>query len=101
MNTVNVNILTINAGSSSIKMALYEMGNNPVLKLSGKIERIGSDNSTLIIKQNDSKNDFYLKANDFYSTTVALIDWLKQQPWFKEIKSYWPSHCVWYASCTT
>ncbi len=87
MNTIISSILIINAGSSSIKMALYEMGGEPVLKLSGKIEKIGSDNSTLIIKQNDSKNKFSLKANDFYSTTVALIDWLKQQTWFKEIKA--------------
>lgn len=87
MNTINASILTINAGSSSIKMALYEMGEEPVLKLSGKIEKIGSGNSILIIKQNDSKNNFSLNADDFNSTTIALIDWLKQQIWFKEIKA--------------
>jgi acetate kinase len=87
MNAINSHILTINAGSSSIKMALYEMAVEPVLQLAGKIEKIGSGDSTLIIKQNNSKNNFSLKANDFYTTIVALIDWLQQQSWFKNVKA--------------
>jgi acetate kinase len=45
MNAINSVILTINAGSSSIKMSLYEIGSEPVLQLSGKIEKIGSGDS--------------------------------------------------------
>ena len=33
MNMLNSNILTINAGSSSITIALYEMRNEPILRL--------------------------------------------------------------------
>ncbi len=87
MNAGNSSILTINAGSSSIKIALYEAGNKPVLLLSGNIEKIGYGNSILIIKQNDTKNNFSLNAGDFNSTTIALIDWLQQQSWFSNVKA--------------
>jgi acetate kinase len=87
VNVINSHILTINAGSSSIKLALYEVNDEPVLKFSGKIEKIGSGNSALIVKQDDSKNNIDLKANDFYTTTIALTNWLKQQSWFNNIKA--------------
>jgi acetate kinase len=87
MSTTNAGMLIINAGSSSIKMALYEMADEPVLQLSGKIEKIGSGDSTLIIKQNNSTTHFSLKANDFSLTTTAFINWLQQQSWFKKIKA--------------
>ena len=81
-----MNILTINAGSSSIKMALFEM-NEPVLKLSGKIESIGNNNAKFIIKENDAKNSFDINASDFHSATISLIEWLEKQSWFKNIKA--------------
>jgi acetate kinase len=34
-------ILTINSGSSSLKIALFLMGKNETLELSARIERIG------------------------------------------------------------
>ena len=34
-------ILTINTGSSSLKIALYEMGSGETRTLSGEVERIG------------------------------------------------------------
>ena len=80
-------VLTINAGSSSIKISLYEMNDAPLLKLSGKIGNIGSGNSKLVIKENDVKNEFEIEAADFHSTIVSLITWLEKQPWFKNIKA--------------
>ena len=80
-------ILTINAGSSSIKIALYEMNDAPVLKLSGKIENIGSVNSKLALKENGTKNEFEIDAANFHSTIVSLITWLEKQSWFKNIKA--------------
>lgn len=47
-----MNILVINAGSSSLKYQLIEMNNNEVLA-KGIVERIGSDGSVLTHKPND------------------------------------------------
>ena len=41
----NIKVLVINAGSSSIKFALFLLNNKPEQILSGKIESIGSNNS--------------------------------------------------------
>jgi acetate kinase len=80
-------ILTINAGSSSIKMALYEMNERAVLKLSCKIESIENKNTNLTIKENNTKNEFKIDATDFYSAILLLIEWLEKQNWFESIKA--------------
>ena len=35
--------------------------------------------------ENNSKNNFSLQANDFHSTTLVLIEWLKKQ--FENVKA--------------
>jgi acetate kinase len=40
-------VLTINAGSSSIKFALFDAGSKPVRRMVGKLERIGQPDATL------------------------------------------------------
>ena len=87
MNFKNENILTINAGSSSIKMALYEMQEEPVLKISGKIENIGTGKSELIIKENDSNNTYKIDGHDYHSANRSLIGWLGKQEWFQNLKA--------------
>lgn len=74
-------VLTINGGSSSIKFAVYTMGEVPQRRLQGKIERIGLRDTTLTFadpshNQHDSRviGDF-----DHRSATHFLIDWLDQQ----------------------
>jgi len=37
--------------------------------------------------ENNSKNNFSLQANDFHSTTLVLIEWLKKQSWFENVKA--------------
>ncbi len=87
MNKKSSDIFIINAGSSSIKMALYEMNDEPVLKLSGKIETIGINNSKLVIKRNDTKNEVEINAKDFHAATLSLINWLEKQNWFENVKA--------------
>ena len=48
-------VLTLNSGSSSIKFALYTAGASPQLMLSGKIERIGQNNSMFSMKLEKEK----------------------------------------------
>src|SRR5437016_4343071 len=48
-------ILTINAGSSSLKFALFRAGDTPARELAGKFERIGMTRSKLTISEAGAK----------------------------------------------
>ncbi len=88
MATDSVNVLTINGGSSSIKFALYNMGEQAGLVYSGKIERIGSANAGFSVTQTKSheKNSLPVQATNFHEAADFLIGWLEQQPGFGDIK---------------
>ncbi len=45
------NILTVNAGSSSIKFAVFNAGDSPERILSGQVERIGNPDSQIVAKR--------------------------------------------------
>lgn len=51
---INLKILSVNAGSSSLKFQLYEMPEEKVL-ISGLMEKIGSKDSFYTIKVNGEK----------------------------------------------
>jgi hypothetical protein len=53
--THDVTVLSINAGSSSIRFAVYGGGEPPAKLLDGKIERIGLDGTTLIVNDPSAK----------------------------------------------
>ncbi|SNZ01386.1 acetate/propionate family kinase [Flagellimonas pacifica] len=84
----NSNILTINAGSSSIKFAMYEVAENPTAKFYGYIDRIGSGNEafTVTYVEGNEKNKSTIYAPGFYQATIFLIEWLKNKPDFNRIK---------------
>ena len=88
MTDENPNVLTINGGSSSIKFAVYEM-DNFLLKLSGKIDRIGTAASEMTIAKGNGndKTKSKIKAGNFHSAIISLIDWLQQQDWFHQTKA--------------
>ncbi len=71
-------ILTINAGSSSIKFAVYEASPKPVPRLSGNLERVGSADSTIAWrKEGDSKSQREpLSTPTNESTVSSLTQWL-------------------------
>lgn len=84
----NSNVLTINAGSSSIKFAWYEVNENPKQIFSGRIERVGLEHSLLTIKnKNDQKKEYKINASDFRKATASLIEWLEDETDFKNIKA--------------
>lgn len=56
-------ILTLNAGSSSIKFALYEPGDRPCELLHGQVENLGPD-ARLVIADDGCKESFDLGAAD-------------------------------------
>jgi acetate kinase len=72
-------ILTINSGSSSVKLALYHMGPSEMLMLSGKIDRIGLAGSHLEMKDANGKvmTKRELSLQNHETALKALLDWLQ------------------------
>ena len=85
----NKHILAVNGGSSSIKFSLYNVsgpaarddGESLKKGLSGKIERIGQDNTELTYTDERSKKKSQLpvQAPDLSAAGVFLLDWLEKQ----------------------
>ncbi len=65
-------ILSVNAGSSSLKFQLYEMPEENVL-ISGVFERIGMDNSFYTIKLNGEKNKKEVDLKDHKDAFEILV----------------------------
>ncbi len=70
-------ILSVNAGSSSLKFQLYEMPEERVL-ISGNFERIGVGNSFYTIKLNGEKIRKELELDNHEQAFKALVNELKE-----------------------
>src|SRR6202142_2608376 len=82
-------VLTINGRSSSIKFAVYQVGEPLKRGLYGKVDRIGLSGTNLTFhdparKQPDSRN---LSAADHKSAANFLIDRLEKQNGFESIRA--------------
>lgn len=80
-------ILTLNAGSSSIKFALYEQG--PALRrvLRGQVDRIGHADAAIDVERTDATAGKGREAarqaiagGSFQAASDALLTWLEAQP---------------------
>jgi acetate kinase len=82
-------ILTINGGSSSIKFALYQVGEPLKRGLHGTIDRIGLSGTNLTFHDADGKPSASRKfdATDHKSAADFLIDWLEKQNGFDSIQA--------------
>ena len=89
MNSASSCVLTINAGSSSIRFAVYELDKTLRLRLDGKIDRIGLSGTMLIV--NDPAAPAQLPrrvvAADHRSSTTFLQNWLEEHPVFASVKA--------------
>jgi acetate kinase len=74
-------ILAINGGSSSIKFALYSMGNPLELRIFGTLDRIGMEGTHLSFGDASQKQTGNLKitAKDHRSAANFMLDWLKKE----------------------
>jgi acetate kinase len=77
----NLRVLTINGGSSSIKFALFEVGDSLRRMLSGAIERIGLPDAALRVTgvrpaDNVSRS---VTAPDHTMAVGALMDWIEER----------------------
>ena len=82
-------VLTINAGSSSIRFAVYEAGETPRPRLEGKLDRIGIGGTNLIVKEPTPKPRVprRLATADHREVVGFLLDWLEGQRVFASIKA--------------
>jgi acetate kinase len=74
-------VLTINGGSSSIKFALYETGEQPKRWLHGKVDRIGLSGTRLSFADlaRNEQHDEGIDAADHRSAANVLIDRLAER----------------------
>ena len=75
------NILTINAGSSSIKFASFTADALPRINLKGRIERIGSPDAALSVHDIESGEKFTrpLAATDHATAVAAWLTWIEER----------------------
>ncbi len=75
------NILTINGGSSSIKLALFETGVSLERTLAGEIQRIGSSEAVFQVK--DPIQAGFAKrpvaASDYSAAVGLLVEWIEER----------------------
>ena len=81
MKSVDLRILVVNGGSSSIKFALFEAGDPPQRIFQGAIEGIGRSESALHVKGPSSSDNLSrpLIASDHPAAVTVLIGWLEER----------------------
>jgi len=82
-------VLAINGGSSSIRFAVYESGATLRRQLDGKIDRIGSSGTNLVVNDTSGRPQVArpLAARDHRTAVIALLDWLEAQPVFASVRA--------------
>ena len=77
-------VLTINAGSSSIKFAVY--GASPMRPLlAGHVDQLGAPASTLSWRAAPGRSEDRLDVPATGSATLFLLDWLEARPEWRAI----------------
>ena len=82
-----MSVLTINAGSSSIRFAFYGSGSAPAKLEYGKIERIGEPGAAFEVSTGRGKTPsrVAVEAGSFRAAVDSLVEWLESQPRFAEV----------------
>jgi acetate kinase len=81
MDTNKVHTVTVNAGSSSIKLGLF-IDDIPRKVIEGTVENIGQPSASLVVHDkavSDSSTTTSVVAADHVAAAHILTDWLKQQ----------------------
>jgi len=82
-------ILTINGGSSSIKFALYRIGDPLERWFYGKVDRIGLHGTNLTFNDpgRNQPDSLSVEVSDQRSVADFLIDWLEEQIGFASVRA--------------
>ena len=80
-------LLVLNGGSSSIKFAVFEVGDVPRRGLAGQLVRIGWPGAELVYTAPTAEGKQVVKcpAADYPTAVAFLLDWLERQPGFAAI----------------
>lgn len=89
MKSTDAPILAINGGSSSIKFALYKVGEPLERGLHGKVDRIGLSGTNLTFTDPDGKPQpsLDIAATNHKSAANFLIDWLEKQAGLESVRA--------------
>lgn len=89
MKAANPAVLTVNGGSSSIKFALYQIGEPLKQGLRGKIDRIGLSGTNLTFTDpvTNQQGRVDIASTDHRSAASILIDWLAKQESFGSVEA--------------
>ena len=81
MKQAKASVLTINGGSSSIKFALFEVGDSLRRILAGRIERIGLPEATFVVKGLNKADNFTrsVTAANHTAAVGVLMDWIEER----------------------
>src|SRR6202142_1278725 len=86
-----MSVLSINAGSSSIRFSFHGAGSPPAKLLDGKIERIGQGGTNLSLAETgratDSPPRLAVDAGDWHSAVGFLMGWLEAHPLFADVQA--------------
>lgn len=66
-------ILTLNAGSSSIKFGVYDAGADPVMLAAGQLDRLGSAAPVLVLRQGPGQTRIPVDATDHVAGVAAIL----------------------------
>jgi acetate kinase len=82
-------LLTINAGSSSIRFALYAEGEPLRRVLGGIVDRVGFAGTNLTCSDPDGnvQESRAMGSDDPHSAVASLLDWLEAQPHFASVQA--------------
>jgi len=82
-------VLTLNAGSSSIRFALYGQAARPERLLRGKLDRIGTAQAVLTVRDagQGAERVVDLHSPERGATLDSLLDWLAAQPQFARVEA--------------
>jgi acetate kinase len=84
-------VLTINAGSSSIRFSFRRLGEPPTKLLEGKLERIGLDGTSLSVSDDGRATGapprLAVDAADHRTAAAFLLDWLEANPMFRDVSA--------------
>jgi acetate kinase len=83
-----MSLLALNAGSSSIRFALFTGGTPPIRVRGGKIDRIGHRDAALSVAgAGPATPRIEMDGTSFPSAVDGLLGWLEAQAWFGEVEA--------------
>ncbi|HEX4151035.1 MAG TPA: acetate/propionate family kinase [Steroidobacteraceae bacterium] len=88
--TPAMSLLALNAGSSSIRFALFEAGTPPLRVCGGKLDRIGHPEAALTVADSRStamQAPADLDGTSFPSAVDSLLKWMESQRWFRSVEA--------------